>query len=798
MGQQTIQILKDKFVDIKTPTGSDFNDWIDSFWHKSVKIPATQIEIINGAGGGLTPALDSDFFSIKKSHSLSESQAIQVGNIWTNILSSTTGKSQNYLIVTTWDDGSVMDDTKLDGVIYRKRGTEYLKLITDESVDVNLFGAKADGITDDTVAIQSAVDITSRLGLKLTFGSGTFLIKAHHETDWTKGGVQLRNNTYISINPKVTLKVIPNDKTNYAIFQIRNCDNVHVYGGVFIGDRNEHLGTKGEWGYGIYSHDSKNIIIDGGSFSDFWGDGMAFGGSAYSTGNNIGCNNVLINNVTCQKNRRQGISIVSGSYFTIRKSTFKDTEGTAPQCGIDLEPNNYQTVSNVLIDDCEFINNRSVGLGIYALTEQAKVHDIVVNNSFFASNYDGGIHTAAKRNTLNEEVRNISVNDCFFDITNNVPINISNGSHDINLKGLHIKLDNPDKNRQFIVCTHVDRIKMNDIRLYGSGSNAIEVKDACNNITIESVTSDIDCSNLIYLAGGYGYTLNNIRSKTERSGNKINLQSVRDTIIDNIKLLLKSNNPAIYLFSTTSNEACRNVKIKNADITHNWLTAEKKVSSIKVTTSESIIIDNCIINGNVDYSIDSVANKSIISENTSNLPLFIAGNYCKILSNTISEASQGISVESLKYSIIRSNIINSTQIFGITLRKSDFNNIENNIIDNVCKSNPQYSCGIRLIESSNNIVTSNTINSLSSNRLTTAFYYYDDKSRNNYYVNNNATGEYVIAEFNEIDGSDNVSMKSKQILDNVPNSATTEDITSILTEIRAIKTELINSGLMKK
>lgn len=59
-------------------------------------------------------------------------QAIKVGDIWTNILSSVTGESVNYEVVTSYWDGTAMDDTKVDGVIYRKKGTEYLKLIDDK------------------------------------------------------------------------------------------------------------------------------------------------------------------------------------------------------------------------------------------------------------------------------------------------------------------------------------------------------------------------------------------------------------------------------------------------------------------------------------------------------------------------------------------------------------------------------------------------------------------------------------------------------------------------------------------
>lgn len=93
-------------------------------------------------------------------------QAIKVGDIWTNILSSVTGESVNYEVVTSYWDGTAMDDSKVDGVIYRKRGNEYLKLASYQgTADISWFGAKGDGVTDDTHALQKALDFGGEIKL---------------------------------------------------------------------------------------------------------------------------------------------------------------------------------------------------------------------------------------------------------------------------------------------------------------------------------------------------------------------------------------------------------------------------------------------------------------------------------------------------------------------------------------------------------------------------------------------------------------------------------------------------------
>lgn len=101
----------------------------------------------------LIPILDTDFFSGNES----QGQAIKIGNIWTNILSATTGEAVNYEVVTTYKDGSIMTEPKVDGVIYHKRENEFLKIVFDTYINVKWFGAKGDGKTDDTQAINAAL-----------------------------------------------------------------------------------------------------------------------------------------------------------------------------------------------------------------------------------------------------------------------------------------------------------------------------------------------------------------------------------------------------------------------------------------------------------------------------------------------------------------------------------------------------------------------------------------------------------------------------------------------------------------
>lgn len=158
--------------------------------------------------------------------------------------------------------------------------------------------------------------------------------------------IPVRGNTELIING--TIELAPNEYGKYYILHLLGND-ISIRGkGSLCGDRKQHLGTDGQWGFGIYLNKVHRVKITGISISECWGDCI------YVYGNS---SDILIKNCNLSYGRRQGISITSANNVTIQGCTISHIAGTAPEYAIDIEPNQNDTVrvvniKNVTIEEC--------------------------------------------------------------------------------------------------------------------------------------------------------------------------------------------------------------------------------------------------------------------------------------------------------------------------------------------------------------------------------------------------------------------------------------------------------------
>jgi len=254
------------------------------------------------------------------------------------------------------------------------------------------YAARGDGIADDTHAIQRALDAVAGTGGTVLVPAGTYLIDPTASSSGGNHGLSPGGNTTLQLSQGAVLKAIGTSAGTYAVVQVHGVSDVNIVGGGTIeGERAAHTGTGGEWGMAIDIGNARRVAIDHVTVREAWGDGIYIGNAASSQ--------ITICRVTADHNRRQGMSITNASGVSVTASVFANTAGTAPENGIDIEPNAGEAVHDVAIQNCTFANNAGgafqTGVPV-ALGGSATVDGVVFDHNTLSGNganaIDGSYH----------------------------------------------------------------------------------------------------------------------------------------------------------------------------------------------------------------------------------------------------------------------------------------------------------------------------------------------------------------------------------------------------------------------
>jgi polygalacturonase len=254
-------------------------------------------------------------------------------------------------------------------------------------VSVRDHGARGNGTSDDTDALQRAIDALPDEGGTVEVPAGTYLIDPTRRPS-------LRNRMHLRLAPDAQLKAKPNAEERAYVLMAALVSDVEISGGRILGERDAHLGSTGEWGHGIALYGAKRVTVRDIHISRCWGDGISIGGKRVNPKDKgeapAPSEDVVLANVTCTGNRRQGLSIGHSRDVRVYDCEFSDTAGTKPECGIDMEPDAARDVERVLVENCRIRGNAGSGIQVFR-----RVRDVTIRGCTIEGNRGYGVLAVA-------------------------------------------------------------------------------------------------------------------------------------------------------------------------------------------------------------------------------------------------------------------------------------------------------------------------------------------------------------------------------------------------------------------
>ncbi len=206
-------------------------------------------------------------------------------------------------------------------------------------------------------------------------------------------GIKLRSNMLLQLEPGVQLRAMPTNVARAYVLFASDVHDIEIANGAIIGDRHEHTNSgKGtdEWGHGMQILGVRQATIRSIYISDCEGDGICVGRGPSSRTNDL-----IICDVISTRNRRQALSITNGDNISVFDSEFSYTHGTAPQDGIDIEPDGTGQVNNLTIDNCILRGNEASGIEVNA-SHGSSIRNLTITNCVMRDNVYSGFFTVQK------------------------------------------------------------------------------------------------------------------------------------------------------------------------------------------------------------------------------------------------------------------------------------------------------------------------------------------------------------------------------------------------------------------
>ena len=166
-----------------------------------------------------------------------------------------------------------------------------------------------------------------------------------------------------------------------------------------------------EWRHAVSFRRVENVVVEGLRIEESGGDGLYLSG----------VRDCVVRDVICDRNYRQGISVIGAENLLIENCTLSNTRGTPPAAGIDFEPNNVREVLvNCVMRNCTISDNEGAGIDIALAQLNGKSRDVSLlfeNCRILGNQY--GLRLYTKNPPSNAIKGVLEMHNCLFDRSEN-------------------------------------------------------------------------------------------------------------------------------------------------------------------------------------------------------------------------------------------------------------------------------------------------------------------------------------------------------------------------------------------
>lgn len=234
---------------------------------------------------------------------------------------------------------------------------EDLAKVGDDSSDLpyitpQMFGAKGDGETNDTEAINKAfASLTD--GGKIYFPAGTYIVNHGGTMNSAAISASGKSNITVELDNAATIRHSRTYNNYYKVLEFVNCNGIEIHGGSIIGDADDHVKDFSALSsFCIYAEHCKNVYIHDIVTKKCFGDGIGI----FAGGSSVQCEGILIERCTVLDHIRNGIVFSGVKDGIIRNCHIYNIApgevGCLPMAGIDLESHSSAKNENIIIEGC--------------------------------------------------------------------------------------------------------------------------------------------------------------------------------------------------------------------------------------------------------------------------------------------------------------------------------------------------------------------------------------------------------------------------------------------------------------